>query len=64
MKTINSKDPLAHTANIKGELSELVTHLREDVSKVDVAGSSSIMQLCSMVRSIFQWLAGFMKMRG
>ncbi len=35
MKTTDSPDPLAHTANVKEQLQELVDHLREDVKKVD-----------------------------
>jgi len=35
MKTINSADPLAHTANIKEEFALLIDHLRADVSKVN-----------------------------
>jgi hypothetical protein len=33
MKTIESKDPKAHSANIRGEFQELIQHLREDVEK-------------------------------
>lgn len=35
MKTIDSKNPRDHTRNIRGELDALVTHLREDISRVD-----------------------------
>ena len=35
METIASKDPRAHTANIRKELRELIDHLRADISKID-----------------------------
>jgi hypothetical protein len=35
MENISSSNPLEHTANIKKEFSMLISHLREDVSKVD-----------------------------
>ena len=34
METVNSIDPLEYTANIKEQFSELIFHLRDDVSKV------------------------------
>ena len=35
MKTIESKEPQTHTANVRGEFRELIQHLRNDVKKVD-----------------------------
>jgi hypothetical protein len=35
METIASKDPRAHTANIRKEFRELIDHLRGDIKKID-----------------------------
>ena len=35
METIASKDPRAHTANVRKEFRELIEHLRDDVNKID-----------------------------
>jgi hypothetical protein len=34
METIVSKDPRAHTANVRKEFRELIDHLRGDIDKV------------------------------
>ena len=34
METIASKDPRAHTANVRKEFGELIDHLRGDVHKI------------------------------
>jgi hypothetical protein len=34
METIASKDPRAHTANVRKEFRELIDHLRGDVDKI------------------------------
>lgn len=34
METIASKEPKAHTANIRGKFRELIEHLRDDVKRV------------------------------
>ena len=35
METIASKDPRAHTANVRKEFGELIEHLRRDINKID-----------------------------
>jgi hypothetical protein len=35
METIASKDPPAHTANVRKEFRELIEHLRGDIDKID-----------------------------
>jgi hypothetical protein len=35
METIASKDPRAHTANVRKEFRELIEHLRDDIRKID-----------------------------
>jgi hypothetical protein len=35
METIASKDPRAHTANVRKEFRELIVHLRGDINKID-----------------------------
>ena len=35
METITSKDPRAHTANVRKEFRELIEHLHDDVNKID-----------------------------
>jgi hypothetical protein len=35
METIASKDPRAHTANVRKEFGELIEHLRGDIDKID-----------------------------
>jgi hypothetical protein len=35
METIASKDPRAHTANVRKEFQKLVEHLRGDINKID-----------------------------
>ncbi len=34
MKELSTTDPRAHVGNVKGELDQLVDHLRRDVAKV------------------------------
>ncbi len=34
MKDLSTTDPRAHVVNVKGELEQLVDHLRRDVAKV------------------------------
>jgi hypothetical protein len=34
METISSKDPRAHTANVRKEFGELIQHLRSDTNKM------------------------------
>jgi hypothetical protein len=35
METIASKDPRAHTANVRKEYGKLIEHLRVDIDKID-----------------------------
>ena len=35
METIASKDPRAHTANVRKEFGKLIDHLRSDIDKID-----------------------------
>jgi hypothetical protein len=35
METIASKDPRAHTANVRKEFRELIDHLRDDIDRMD-----------------------------
>jgi hypothetical protein len=35
METIASKDPRAHTANVRKEFRELIEHLRGDINKIE-----------------------------
>ena len=35
METIASKDPRAHTANVRKEFRQLIDHLRGDISKIE-----------------------------
>jgi hypothetical protein len=35
METFASKDPRAHTANVRKEFRELIEHLRGDIDKID-----------------------------
>jgi len=34
METVASKDPRAHTANVRKEFRELIDHLRGDIDKI------------------------------
>jgi hypothetical protein len=51
MKTIESKDPKAHSANIRGEFQELIQHLREDVEKVEDPKAQSLFETAAEVMS-------------
>ena len=49
MKSIASKDPRAHSANVRGEFTELIQHLREDVKKVDDAKGQALFETAAEV---------------
>jgi hypothetical protein len=49
MKTIESKDPKAHSANIRGEFQELIQHLREDVDKVEDPKAQALFETAAEV---------------
>lgn len=49
MESINSKNPLDHTANIKKEFKLLIDHLREDVTKVDDAAAKALFETSAEV---------------
>ena len=51
MKTIASKDPRAHTANIRQEFEEIIEHLREDVKKVDDPKAQALFETAAEVMS-------------
>ena len=49
MQSIASKDPRAHTANVRSELRELIDHLREDVGKVDEPKAQALFETTAEV---------------
>ena len=49
METIASKDPRAHTANIRKELRELIDHLRADISKIDEPKAQALFETTAEV---------------
>jgi hypothetical protein len=49
MESIASKDPRAHTANVRGEFRELVEHLREDVKKVEDPKAQALFETAAEV---------------
>jgi hypothetical protein len=49
MKSLNTNDPLAHTANIKNEFRELIDHLREDVTKVNDPAAKALFETSAEV---------------
>ena len=49
MKSIASKDPRAHAANVRREFTELIQHLREDVKKVDDAKGQALFETAAEV---------------
>ena len=51
MESIASKEPKAHTANIRGEFRELIEHLREDVEKVDDPKAKALFETAAEVIS-------------
>ena len=51
MESIASKDPKAHTANVRKELRELINHLREDVKKVEEPKAQALFETSAEVLS-------------
>ena len=49
MKSLNTNDPLAHTANIKNEFRALIDHLREDVAKVNDPAAKALFETSAEV---------------
>lgn len=49
IRKTDSADPLAHTANIKQQFKDLITHLREDISKVDDAQAKALFEVSAEV---------------
>jgi hypothetical protein len=51
MKTIASRDPKAHTANIRKEFQQMIQHLREDVEKVEEPRAQALFETAAEVMS-------------
>lgn len=49
MKSLNTNDPLAHTANIKNEFRALIDHLRDDVTKVNDPAAKALFETSAEV---------------
>jgi hypothetical protein len=49
METIDTKEPRAHTANIRGEFRELIQHLRDDVKRVDEPKARALFETAAEV---------------
>ena len=51
METIASKDPRAHTANVRKEFGELIEHLRGDIDKIDEPTAQALFKTAAEVIS-------------
>ena len=51
METIASKDPRAHTANVRKEFRELIDHLRGDINKIDEPKARALFETAAEVIS-------------
>ena len=51
METIASKDPRAHTANVRKEFRELIEHLRGDINKIDEPKAQALFETAAEVIS-------------
>ena len=51
METIASKDPQAHTANVRKEFRELIEHLRGDIDKIDEPKAQALFETAAEVIS-------------
>jgi hypothetical protein len=51
METIASKDPRAHTANVRKEFKELINHLRGDIDKIDEPKAQALFEITAEVIS-------------
>jgi hypothetical protein len=49
METIASKDPRAHTANIRKEFRQLIDHLRGDINKIDEPKAQALFETTAEV---------------
>ena len=49
METIASKDPRAHTANVRKEFQELIDHLRGDIKKMDEPKAQALFETAAEV---------------
>ena len=49
METIASKDPRAHTANVRKEFAELIDHLRGDINKIDEPKAQALFETAAEV---------------
>ena len=49
METIASKDPRAHTANVRKEFRELIDHLRGDINKIDEPKAQALFETAAEV---------------
>ena len=51
METIASKDPRAHTANVRKEFRELIDHLRSDIDKTTEPKAQALFETAAEVIS-------------
>ena len=51
METIASKDPRAHTVNVRKEFRELIDHLRGDINKIDEPKAQALFETAAEVVS-------------
>jgi hypothetical protein len=51
METIASKDPRAHTANVRKEFRELIDHLRGDINKIEEPKAQALFETAAEVIS-------------
>ena len=49
METIATKDPRAHTANVRKEFRQLIDHLRGDISKIDEPKAQALFETTAEV---------------
>jgi hypothetical protein len=49
METIASKDPRAHTANVRKEFRQLIDHLRGDINKIDEPKAQALFETTTEV---------------
>ena len=54
METVSNINPLEYTANIKEQFSELIFHLRDDISKVKDPRARSLFKISAKVISRLQ----------
>jgi len=51
METIASKDPRAHTANVRKEFRQLIDHLRGDINKIEEPKAQALFETTAEVIS-------------